>query len=72
MIVKATSTSRKTDVRDQCGKIELRPANVDESLFLAMLYNVLISGGKITISPSSKAKKLNKYVKGRFVYQVPV
>jgi len=65
MRIKATSAGKKVDLRDACSKITLGAASEDEALFLAVLHNTIIAGGKIVVYPGKKARKLNKYVKGK-------
>lgn len=69
MQVKATSIGKKVDLRDACSKLTLVAACEDEALFLAVLHNTIVCGGKIVAYPGKKAQKLNKYVKGKFAVE---
>lgn len=54
MIVKATSLSKKVDLRDRCGNLQLRPQTDDEAAVLSALYCTLRIGGTLTIKLKGK------------------
>ena len=61
MHVSATSLTRKTDVRDCCGKMTLQPASQEEAILLAYLHTALVFGGEVTVRLSAKANKVAKH-----------
>jgi hypothetical protein len=71
MRLKATSAAKKLDLRDFCGHLDLRATSEIESELLALMHNVFVAGGTITVAPSREAKKMNSRIKGKFIYGVP-
>lgn len=71
MRIGATSIGRKIDVRDLCGKLELRATDEADASLLAVLHNVLIGGGRITVQPSEAARKMCPKFGKRFAYEMP-
>lgn len=71
MRIKATSMGKKVDLRDACSKMTLGATSEAEALFLAVLHNTIVVGGKIVLYPGKKASKLNKFVKGKFALEYP-
>ena len=50
MRVKATSTDKKTSLRQAVGRVELRADTPDEAAFLAKLVRVIVDGGVVSAS----------------------
>ena len=71
MQIKATSLGKKIDLRDACARLAMSARCEDEALFLAVLHNTIVAGGKITVQPGKKAKAMCKTVKGKFALEFP-
>ncbi len=64
MNVKATSLARKTDLRDKCGNLQMRPQCVEEAILLSAIYRAMVFGGTITVKVEGEKAKTSFSFKG--------